>query len=189
MVEKWNSSLCQKALLINPIRRCPGQSGSEDASGLEVHLEGRNKRYQLSGHYDLLHTRVLWMDPLFLAQSLLRRRRFDEAIDICQNLLERNPLDQVRAFMFCYKIYWSQAAWALKCIAFTQKSYIDDTEAEDEGIAEVLMDDNAIAQLPRYDYYYSREIISTDLAPHYSAQWQDKGRLAVFDQYLRQVVR
>ena len=85
-----------KALLINPTL-----SGSEEASGLEIHLEGS----QLSGHYDLLHTRVLWMDPLFLAQSRLRRRRFDEAIDICQNLLERNPLDQVRAFMFCYKIY------------------------------------------------------------------------------------
>jgi tetratricopeptide repeat protein 8 len=42
-----------------------------------------------------------------------------------------------------------KAVWYLKCRALTEKIWIDDTEMEDEGIAELLLDENAIAQLPR----------------------------------------
>lgn len=42
-----------------------------------------------------------------------------------------------------------QAVWYLKCRALTLKNWIDDTEIEEEGVAEMLMDDNAIAQCPR----------------------------------------
>ncbi len=38
------------------------------------------------------HLNLVW-----LAQSRLRRRRFDECIAICTSLLERNPFDQVCA--------------------------------------------------------------------------------------------
>ncbi len=35
------------------------------------------------------------MDPLFMATSLFRRRRFDECVKICTEILERNAYDQV----------------------------------------------------------------------------------------------
>lgn len=59
------------------------------------------------------------INPIFLAQSRLRRRRFDDAIDICTDLLAKNPLDQ--------------AAWYLKVRAITLRNWIDDTELEEEG--------------------------------------------------------
>lgn len=36
------------------------------------------------------------LNPVWLAQSKLRRRRFDECIDICSAVLHANPYDQVR---------------------------------------------------------------------------------------------
>lgn len=36
------------------------------------------------------------MNPVWLAQSRLRRRKFDECLEICTPILERNPYDQVR---------------------------------------------------------------------------------------------
>lgn len=38
------------------------------------------------------------MDPMFLATSFFRRRKFDECIEVCTNLLVKNPYDQVQ---FC----------------------------------------------------------------------------------------
>uniref|UniRef100_A0A7S1CCY2 Uncharacterized protein n=1 Tax=Bicosoecida sp. CB-2014 TaxID=1486930 RepID=A0A7S1CCY2_9STRA len=75
------------------------------------------------------------VDPVFRAMFLLRQRRFDDAIDIATALLEENPRDQ--------------AVWWLKCRALTAKAWVDDTEMEEEGVAEVLLDDNAMAQAPR----------------------------------------
>ena len=43
-----------------------------------------------------------------------------------------------------------QAVWFLKCKAINEKNWLDDTEMEEEGLAEILMDNNSIAQLPRY---------------------------------------
>jgi hypothetical protein len=42
-----------------------------------------------------------------------------------------------------------QAVWFLKCRALTAKSYIDDTDMEEAGVAEMLLDDNAMASAPR----------------------------------------
>jgi hypothetical protein len=36
------------------------------------------------------------LNPIWLAQSKLRRRRFDECIEICSDVLQANPYDQVR---------------------------------------------------------------------------------------------
>jgi hypothetical protein len=44
-----------------------------------------------------------------------------------------------------------QAVWFLKCRALTEKSWIDDTEMEEEGVAEVLLDENATASAPRFE--------------------------------------
>ncbi|KXJ22249.1 Tetratricopeptide repeat protein 8 [Exaiptasia diaphana] len=74
------------------------------------------------------------MDPLFLSLSLYRRRKLDECIEVCTELLKKNPYDQ--------------AAWCLKTRAFTEQVYVDEVDVDEEGIAEMLMDDNAVAQLP-----------------------------------------
>ena len=39
-----------------------------------------------------------------------------------------------------------QAAWCLKTRALTGQVYVDEVEVDEEGIAEVLMDDNSMAQ-------------------------------------------
>mmetsp|Transcript_10665 Transcript_10665/g.27340 ORF Transcript_10665/g.27340 Transcript_10665/m.27340 type:complete len:516 (-) Transcript_10665:127-1674(-) len=72
---------------------------------------------------------------VWLAQSRLRRRKYDECIDICTELLDKNPYDQ--------------GAWYLKARALSLKNWLDDTEMEEEGIAEVLLDDNAVASVAR----------------------------------------
>ncbi|CAG9463813.1 unnamed protein product [Pedinophyceae sp. YPF-701] len=75
------------------------------------------------------------MDPVFLSMSRLRRRKYDACIEKCTELLERNQYDQ--------------AVWYLKARALTLQSYIDDTEVEEEGLADVLMDENALNSMPR----------------------------------------
>lgn len=75
------------------------------------------------------------MDPLWLAMSKLRRGHVDEAIAICDELMLANPGDQ--------------AAWVVKCKAVVKKNYIDDIELDEEGVAEMLLDENAVASMPR----------------------------------------
>ena len=43
----------------------------------------------------------------------------------------------------------SQAAWTLKTRALTAQVYVDEVDWDEEGIAEMLMDDNVIAQVAR----------------------------------------
>ena len=40
-----------------------------------------------------------------------------------------------------------QAAWFLKGRALTEQTYVDEVEMEEEGIAELFMDDNTIADV------------------------------------------
>lgn len=47
------------------------------------------------------------MDPLYLALSLYRRRRYDKCIEVCSSILDKQPLDQ--------------ATWCLKMRALTQR--------------------------------------------------------------------
>lgn len=75
------------------------------------------------------------MDPFFLAASKLRRKHYDECIEICNVLLSKNNLDQ--------------AAWFLKCRALTLKCWIDDLEIDEEGMADLLLDENTVAAVPR----------------------------------------
>lgn len=75
------------------------------------------------------------MDPVFLAQSKLHRRKFDECIAICTDILNENPYDQ--------------AVWYLKAQALTEKNYVDDTEMEDEGAGDALLDENTMSETPR----------------------------------------
>jgi len=75
------------------------------------------------------------MDPVFLAYSCFRRRKFDDCVRLCTQVLEKNPYDQ--------------AVWVLKTRALTEQLYVDEVENDEEGIAEMLMDDNAIASIAR----------------------------------------
>lgn len=86
------------------------------------------------------------MDPFFLAMSRYKRQRYDECIEICSEMLDRNPYDQ--------------AAWLLKCRALTKKSWIDDLEIDEEGVADLLMDDNAVSNAPRPGTSFTRPLTS-----------------------------
>lgn len=75
------------------------------------------------------------VDPVWLSMSRFRRRKFAACGEACDRLLKTNPRDQ--AVMF------------LKCRSLACETYVDDTEMEDEGVAELLLDDNATAAVPR----------------------------------------
>lgn len=74
------------------------------------------------------------MDPLYLALSLFRRRHFDTCVEICTEILDKQPLDQ--------------AAYCLKMRAMTQRVYVDDIETEEFPETD-LLDDNVLASAPR----------------------------------------
>jgi len=40
------------------------------------------------------------MDPMFLAMSLYRRRKFEQCVEICTDILAKNPYDQVALVKF-----------------------------------------------------------------------------------------
>ncbi|XP_048341733.1 tetratricopeptide repeat protein 8 isoform X2 [Sphaerodactylus townsendi] len=75
------------------------------------------------------------MDPLLHAWSYFRRRKFQLCSDLCSQLLEKEPGDQ--------------AAWCLKLRALTEMVYVDEIDVDQEGIAEIILDENAIAQVAR----------------------------------------
>eukprot|EP00744_Colponema_vietnamica_P015647 GILI01021941.1.p1 GENE.GILI01021941.1~~GILI01021941.1.p1 ORF type:complete len:520 (-),score=157.53 GILI01021941.1:66-1583(-) len=75
------------------------------------------------------------MDPFLLALSRFRRRKFDDTVDICTHILDQNPYDQ--------------AVWFLKCRALTEKNFIDDLDVEEEGVADLLLDENAVHNTAR----------------------------------------
>ena len=93
------------------------------------------------------------LNPVWLANSYLRRRKYDECIAICTGILEKNPYDQVRArgrapapSLRRFSLLLSrrsplpppppppraQAVWYLKARALTLKNWIDDDEIEEE---------------------------------------------------------
>lgn len=76
------------------------------------------------------------LDPMWHALSKMRRGKFEECIALCNEKLNENPNDQ--------------AFWALKCRAVLKESWMDDIEL-DEGadLAETLLDDHAVASVPR----------------------------------------
>ncbi|POM61665.1 Choline/Carnitine O-acyltransferase, partial [Phytophthora palmivora] len=75
------------------------------------------------------------VDPFYMALLRSRQRRFADCIDICTDILAQNPYDQ--------------AAWVTKTKAMTMQNFIDDSELEEDGAADLLMDDNVMASMPR----------------------------------------
>ncbi|KAL1498295.1 hypothetical protein ABEB36_009114 [Hypothenemus hampei] len=75
------------------------------------------------------------MDPMYLALSLFRRRQYDKCVEICSEILEKQPLDQ--------------AVWCLKMRALTQRVYVDELESEENEIEDDFLDSNVVATAPR----------------------------------------
>ena len=75
------------------------------------------------------------MDPVYKALICFERREFEECIATCSQILTKNPYDE--------------AIWSLKTRALSECQRVDDIEAEEEGIVDLVLDDNAINQVPR----------------------------------------
>lgn len=61
------------------------------------------------------------MDPSYYkALSLFRLRKYEKCIEMCNQLLSNSPQ--------------LQGPWELKMRAMTQRVYVDDIEAEDDGV-------------------------------------------------------
>lgn len=56
--------------------------------------------------------------------------------------------------MFCV----AQAAWSLKTRALTEMVYIDEVEVDEEGIAEMMLDESSIAQVARKFHIFSNAL-------------------------------
>lgn len=84
------------------------------------------------------------MDTFAKAMSRFRRRKFDECVSLCDELLAHNPRDQ--------------AAWSLKCQSLTRKNFIDDLEVEEENIGDILLDDNQVGGAGRPGTSFNRPI-------------------------------
>ena len=101
-------------------------------------------------------TEIPGMDPVFMAFSLFRRHRYpdmisdtslcfdvdiyilsryEECVESCTKLLEQNPYDE--------------QIWSLKTRALTEQVHVCDVEADEEGIVDVVLDDNTIRAVPR----------------------------------------
>lgn len=52
------------------------------------------------GGGEKVHSGMAGLDPLFMALTLFRHRRFGDCLEICNELLEKNPRDQVKPLAF-----------------------------------------------------------------------------------------
>ncbi|KAM3134238.1 hypothetical protein pb186bvf_013658 [Paramecium bursaria] len=75
------------------------------------------------------------MDNFVIAVSRYRRRKYQSAIDLCDEMLKQNNLDQ--------------SVWILKCSSLIRNVYIDDIEVDEEGVGDILMDENALNPIAR----------------------------------------
>ncbi|CAM9659200.1 unnamed protein product, partial [Phaeothamnion confervicola] len=81
--------------------------------------------------------------------SKMRRRDYDACTSICADALAKNERDQ-------------QAIWYLMCRATTEREYVDDLDMEEEGVAELLLDEHATADAPRPGTSISRPLTSAN---------------------------
>ena len=58
-----------------------------------------------------------------------------ECVESCSKILEQNPYDE--------------QIWSLKTRALTEQVHVCDVEADEEGIVDVVLDDNTIRAVPR----------------------------------------
>ena len=93
-------------------------------------------------------------------EDLFRRRRIEDCVQACTEILEANPYDQVSYVLSaslshpCQQLPATppsvsppQAAWFLKLRSLTEQTYVDEVDMDEEGIAETFLDDTAIADV------------------------------------------
>ena len=80
------------------------------------------------------------MDPIYSALFLFERREFQDCVEKCTEILEKNPYDET--------------IWSLKTRALTAQVMVDDIEGDEEGIVDVVLDDNAIRQVKLNTFPY-----------------------------------
>lgn len=56
-----------------------------------------------------------------------------------------------------------QAAWSLKTRALTEMVYVDEIDMDQEGIAEMMLDENAIAQVARKNDFLLSTLMQQEL--------------------------
>ncbi|KAK9878133.1 hypothetical protein WA026_021149 [Henosepilachna vigintioctopunctata] len=101
------------------------------------------------------------MDGMYKALSLFRRRKYDQCIVECNELLDKQPLDQ--------------AAWCLKMRAMTQRVYVDDIDTED-ALESDFFDTNIVATAPRPGTSLKTALPSTSAVPFSARPRTSTGR-------------
>ncbi|XP_075245624.1 tetratricopeptide repeat protein 8-like [Convolutriloba macropyga] len=74
-------------------------------------------------------------DRMFLALTKYRLKKYEKCRVICDEILDKNPQDL--------------ATWALKAQLLAQMVYVDESEVEENGIAEVLLDEHSMSKVSR----------------------------------------
>ena len=67
----------------------------ERSLGTESKFSDKTVIGVLQANSSIQYKHISEMDPLFLACSYFRRRKYQQCVDICTQLLEKNPYDQV----------------------------------------------------------------------------------------------
>lgn len=87
-------------------KKCPAERQiSQDTFKISrevVPLSWQQKSWASDNTYgksSKMATTGMQMDPLFLAMSFYRRRKFEECAEVCTQLLKKNPYDQVVHFL------------------------------------------------------------------------------------------
>lgn len=87
---------------------------------------------------------VLKMDQFYTAISLFRRKKFEECVNVCNELLQKNP--QLKG------------PWELKMRAMIQRVYVDDIEADDGVPGERLSNfDFEFSCISLFDLFLSKQ--------------------------------
>ncbi|VIO97918.1 Uncharacterized protein BM_BM6009 [Brugia malayi] len=90
------------------------------------------------------------LDLSLKALIYFKHNNIEKAIEICNDILEKNPYDQ--------------AAWSLKMSCLTEQFYVDELENDERGIAEIFLDDTVLASKARPGTSLSRPITSGQMS-------------------------
>jgi len=72
-------------------------------------------------------------------------------------------LDYLLGILKIFYFMLIQAAWSLKTRALTEMVYVDEIDMDEEGIAEMMLDENAIAQVARKNNFHLNTLKQQEL--------------------------
>eukprot|EP00041_Stephanoeca_diplocostata_P031762 m.997891 g.997891 ORF g.997891 m.997891 type:complete len:507 (-) comp24023_c0_seq10:689-2209(-) len=88
------------------------------------------------------------MDPSYIALAQLRRRKHKDCLETCENIFRNNPCTGLTPMV-------------LKYHALSSEIIVDETELEDDGMAEIMLDDNKIADSARPGTSFRKPLASS----------------------------